>query len=50
MVLNGTIIVNGEVEKICKPAVMANSNVASQALFWVIAKSPLNLPAFVLRT
>jgi hypothetical protein len=38
MVLNGMIIVNGEGGNICKPAVMANSNVTSQALFWLTAK------------
>ena len=43
-------IVNGDVGKIFKAAVMANSNVTSQALFWVTAKGLLDLPAFVLRT
>jgi hypothetical protein len=50
MVLNWMVIVNGEVGKICQQAVMANSNVTSQALFWVTAKGMLTLLAFVLRT
>jgi hypothetical protein len=50
MVLNVITIVNGEDGKIFKEDVMANSNVTSQASFWVTAKGLLNLPAFGLRT
>jgi hypothetical protein len=50
MVLNGMAIVNGEDGKKCQQAVMVNSNVTPQALFWVTAKGLLNLPTFLLRT